>query len=568
MRIEADLTAIGLTAFTATVERVADRFDALVAAGPLTEAQREVFAALAVAFAAGSDREQRKVGDRIGRTLRGDTLPICDDDAWAAAARAELPGLPEGDAWLSLLTLSSDGAKPTKKWTAAAAAHVQRIGEPAFVATVRRWFALVAPRPVLRDAEHWYEPPMADANADALKNLVWACAVVDDPNASEPLATAIGDLAVRCFGKIRGVGALSMKVGNACIHVLSQLPGMRAVAQLSRLGSRVRYRQALALVEKAKLEVARRVGVPPIDLEELSLPTFGLDVDGRARIELGHHTAELAIADDKVTLTFLEGQRRLKAVPAAVKADHAEELRELKATHKELAALVPTVRARLERWFLEPRAWSLADLRARYLDHPLVAQLARRLVYTTADTEVLFFDGRPIGRTGTEVRLADDVQLTLWHPLGRPSEEVAAWRRLLASLQIVQPLRQVDRELYFPEDPAAIASTRFAGRRLGQHQLAALLRERGWTYRLMGQFDGANTPTKRVPAYDLTVELDVDVPEDTEATEAAIYLHVWTGEVRFLDGESRAVRLGDVPTRCFSEVLRDVDLFVTGAARS
>ncbi|MEP6861216.1 MAG: hypothetical protein ABJE66_11370 [Deltaproteobacteria bacterium] len=29
---------------------------------------------------------------------------------------------------------------------------------------------------------------------------------------------------------------LSTKAGNACIYVLSQLPGLRAVAQLSRLG--------------------------------------------------------------------------------------------------------------------------------------------------------------------------------------------------------------------------------------------------------------------------------------------------------------------------------------------
>lgn len=225
------------------------------------------------------------------------------------------------------------------------------------------------------------------------------------------------------------------------------------------------------------------------------------------------------------------------------------------------------VRARLERWFLEPRAWSLADLRARYLDHPLVAQLARRLIYATAETEVIFFDGRPIDRSGVEIALADDVQLRLWHPLGRPADEIAGLRRLLASFEIVQPLRQLDREIYVPDDPDALESTRFAGHRLGQHQLAALLRERGWSYRLMGQFDGANTPTKRVPAYELTVVFDVDVPEDADASEAAIYLHVLAGGVRFLDAADRSVRLGDVPPRCFSEVLRDIDLFVTGAAR-
>lgn len=403
---------------------------------------------------------------------------------------------------------------------------------------------------------------MGDANTVALKNLVWACGTIDEPHASEQLAIAIGDLAVRCFTKIRGVGALSTKAGNACIYVLSQLPGLRAVAQLSRLGSRVRYKQALALVDKAKLECARRAGVSQIDLEEISLPTFGLDVEGRSRIALGDYTAELAIVNDKAALTFFDGDRRLKSIPAALKS--SDELAELKSAQKELAALVPTVRARLERWMIEPRSWSLADLRARYLDHPLVARLARRVIFTTDTTPVIFFDGFPLGVEGKEVAVAEDTQLTLWHPLGRPPGEVAGWRHLLASLDVTQPFKQVDRELYLvdEEEPNAHESTRFAGRAVRQHQLAALLRERGWTYSLMGDFDSANTPTKQLQTHDLRVELDVDVPQAAQTSDAGIYVEVVTGGVRFLrNGQS--LKLTDVPARCLSEVLRDVALFVS-----
>lgn len=97
-----------------------------------------------------------------------------------------------------------------------------------------------------------------------------------------------------------------------------------------------------------------------------------------------------------------------------------------------------------------------------------------------------------------------------------------------------------------------------------QHQLAALFRERGWTYRLMGGFDSANTPTKQLTDYGLVVELDVHVPEDAQTSDAGIYLQVTTGGVRFLRGQA-AVALADVPGRCFSEVMRDIDLFVSAA---
>jgi hypothetical protein len=82
--------------------------------------------------------------------------------------------------------------------------------------------------------------------------------------------------------------------------------------------------------------------VSAIDLEEMSLPTFRLDVEGRARFELGKHTAELALDEDKATLTFFEGKRRLKSAPAG------DEVAELKATHEELALSFVIVSARFE----------------------------------------------------------------------------------------------------------------------------------------------------------------------------------------------------------------------------
>lgn len=566
VRVALDFTPIGLTEIqTCDPANVEARIDAMNATGAMTEAHRELFRVVLMSQMA-TTKDARKVRDRLERKLTGETVPLSDDEPWAAAARADLATSAHRDAWLELLSLAGDGAKPTKKWLAAATAVVVRIGVPAFVEAVRRWFALVAPTPVVRDESDWFTPAMNDTNADALKNLVWACATIDEPKASEQLAVAVGDLAVRCFTKIRGIGALSTKGGNACIYVLSQLPGLRSVAQLSRLGARVRYKVALALIEKAKLECARRAGVSPIDLEEMSLPTFGLDVTGRTRVELGANTAELAVVEDKAVLTFFEGDKRLKSVPAAIKAEHAEELAELKATQKELGALVPTVRARLERWMFEPRTWSLVDLRARYLDHALVAALARRVIYATGDTTVIFFDGFALDRTGKEVPLADDAELSLWHPLDRPASEVAEWRSFLASLDVTQPFKQVERELYRAADePGADASTRFANRRVRQHQLAALLRERGWSYTLQGGFDGGNWPTKQLPTYGITVELDVDIPEDAELADSGIYVQVTTGALRF-SRDGRALPLAEVPSRCYSEVLRDVDLFVSGAA--
>ncbi|HEY6033176.1 MAG TPA: DUF4132 domain-containing protein, partial [Kofleriaceae bacterium] len=505
-------------------------------------------------------KEGRMLRDRLERGLAGDHMRLSSEDPWAALARQDLEASPQRATWLALIELEGDGSKPTKKWLKAATELVATLTAPVFIDHVRRWFAKVAPRPVVRDERNWFTPAMVDVNTDALRNLVWACSTISGERETETLAVLVGDLAVRCFTKIPGVGALSTKAGNACIYVLSQLPGLRAVAQLSRLGARLRYKQAIALVEKAKLEAAKRAGMDPIDLEELALPTFGLDVTGRVRIPIDAYEAELAVVGEDVALTWYGGGKRLKAMPAALKG-HAE-LKELKTTHKELAALVPTLRFQLERWMMEPREWTLADLRTRYLDHPLAAALSRRLIYVAGKRAAIFVDGYPLDVNGKQLELPDDTVLSLWHPLGRPASEIAAWKKLLDSLGVTQPIKQLEREIYAAD---AKAASRFAGKVVRQHQFAALCRERGWTYRLQGQFDSANTPTKALPAYGLQVELEAE-PAGNEVAGSGIFVALRTGNVRF-SRDGKTVKPADVPARCFSEAMRDVDLLVTVGAR-
>jgi hypothetical protein len=336
---------------------------------------------------------------------------------------------------------------------------------------------------------------------------------------------------------------------------------MRAVAQLSRLSARVRYKQALALVDKAKLECATRAGMDPIDLEELAVPTFGLP----AQVELGEHSAELTIDGDDAELVFYAGARQLKSVPTEVKQNHAEKLKELRASHKELAALLPALRARLERWMLEPRQWTLADLRARYVDHPVVGSLARRLIFSTASMSLLFGEDGITDVTGAPVTLPNEAVLELWHPIGRPVAEVRAWRERLEALAITQPFKQAHREIYLLTDAERQTETysnRFAAHLVRQHQFAALCRERFWKYTLQGRWDSHNRPTRRVAAYDLDVEFWVEAGADVPVSDpSSVYLYVATDQVRFVR-RGTPLRLDEVPLRCFSELMRDVDLFV------
>jgi hypothetical protein len=382
-------------------------------------------------------------------------------------------------------------------------------------------------------------------------------------------------MAAASLRKIPNIGAVSARVGNAGINALSSLAGPAAVTQLGRLRLLVKYATARRLVERAMAEAATRAGVTPDEIEEMSVPTYDLDAHGVARRQLGDVTAEIAIDDDEATLTFRgENRKVFKSVPASVKADHAPALTELRRTVKEIGQVLPAQRLRLENLMIGGRELTVEQWRTRYLEHPLVGDIARRLVWTVtaggATTGVMMLDGKPVDARGAPADVPADARVRLFHPLRASVDETLGWRRLLESRELTQPFKQAHREIYVVTDAELVTATysnRFAGHVLRQHQLAALCRDRGWTYSLQGGFDSANNPFLRIPGTDLIVELWTEAPEDRDApmSGSGIYLHVATDQVRFTAGGD-PMPVAQIPPLIFSEAMRDVDLFVSVAS--
>jgi hypothetical protein len=131
-----------------------------------------------------------------------------------------------------------------------------------------------------------------------------------------------------------------------------------------------------------------------------------------------------------------------------------------------------------------------------------------------------------------------------------------------------QPFKQAHREVYILTDAelrTGAYSNRFASHILRQHQFRALCRERGWSYRLQEGFDGDSVPTLVLPHWGLAAELWVEpvFGGEDSMSDAGICLYVTTDRVRFARLDSGGpLTLIDAPALVFSEVMRDVDLFV------
>jgi hypothetical protein len=523
-------------------------------------------------------KNERQGLERLKRLLGDNPLndfPIQEGEAWSNAALQALRSLPNNrqQLWNALLhhCQTAESSKPAQKWLKRAMELVDGVGRDEFKNQVVHWFALVAlPRPVHREPKYarWEADPdllITDKNATILKGLAWSCSGFNDAEISR----ALSELAEVCFKKVRWLGPRCPRVGNACLHILSSTATEAAAAQLSKLDQVVKQPTAKKRIGKSLDQAAEATGQTRADLEEKSVPTFGLGTDGKLSRKVGQHAVELQVVDSRdVQLSWLaQDGKSLKTVPAEVKREHATELKQLQKLAKDVQKMLGAQRIRLERLLISEREWDFEAWRQRYLEQPLLSPIVRRLIWHFKHGEQSalgsWLDGKLVDVNSRPLDwLAPEARVRLWHPIAFPVETVAAWRRWLENNQICQPFKQAHREVYVLTDAeleTANYSNRFAAHIIGQHQFAALATQRGWKYSFMGGFDFQSTPTLDLPASNLAAEFWVEPTGELADTGVSRYLA--TDQVRFLrDGQ--ALPLSEVPAPVFTEVMRDVDLFV------
>jgi len=182
------------------------------------------------------------------------------------------------------------------------------------------------------------------------------------------------------------------------------------------------------------------------------------------------------------------------------------------------------------------------------------------------------------------------VTVSLWHPIGHPIDEIVAWRDWLEQREVIQPFKQAHREVYILTDAerrTATYSNRFAAHILRQHQFHALCAARGWKNKLRLMVDDTYPPAHRLlPSWNLRAEYWVEgagTEYGRDTNDAGAYHYLVTDQVRYYRSDARQMHahaggggyrpdwnqtaqeplpLETIPPLVFSEIMRDVDLFV------
>jgi hypothetical protein len=551
-----------LTQFLAATEREATGY----LASDIVKLHHRLQAILSLSDADNRPAITFPAGDPFGKALTAFAAGLADTDA------TTLP-------WLQLLQLwtKTSGGQPTAKFRKELDAAAAAVGQEQVRQQSTQWLMLLATMPVVETSQtidygggntrtyisHTY---LQEANVAVAKGLVWTVA----PLADDEVLHQLAELAVKCYRKIPGQGPVAL--GNACLLALSQ-NGLPGVSALARVRSRIKQSNTQELIAKYIQQASQTLGVSPAEIEDMAVPDFNL-TDGQAEETLGDYTATLLLASGKADVQWTKAGKPLKTAPAALKATHADDLKELKLAQTQAQQTYTTQRDRLDRSFVDERRIAWPWFEQYYFHHGLLSLLAHALIWRLHRPDGTFQDalwlaGQWQGAHGQPVPAPTaDTELQLWHPVLAPAAEVLAWRELLERHQLRQPLKQAYREVYLltpPEEHTRTYSNRMAAHILKQHQFNSLAKLRGWKYSLLGAYDKgyeSDKATLVLPAQQLQAEFWVsEVNADDAWNDTGIYLYISTDQVRFVRGEE-VMPLPEIPALTFSEVMRDVDLFV------
>jgi hypothetical protein len=547
------------------VPALLDHIEILARARPLPETLLQSLVALHAAikpmeFWGGYKKTVQRLEALIEQKSGG--LPD-EGDAWAEAIRRDIEGMPPGkrEKWLALLQNAPKGtsAKPTVQWKKQADELLAGVGHKDFARRIEQWFGLVG----LKATER-----IQPRNAMLLRSLTWYASLVAGETACRALANAVeGGLR-----KLPAGGLYASSISKACIAALESMPGLEPVAQLSRLKHRVKSPWGLGQIQEAFAAAVARSGVSVAEVEEVSLPTFGLNAEGALRRQVGNSWAELSIVGTRdVALKWFDAAGQELTGKSSLSKPQAAEAKGLRQLAKDIEKMLGAQLARVENFLERDRAWSFAEWKARYLEHPLMANLTRRLIWQFSQgkrsASAIYHKGRFVQANGHPIEPPEaKTEVRLWHPLGVETRAVQEWRRWLEDNQVSQPFKQAHRELYIlteAELTTRTYSNRFAAHILRQHQFKALCDQRGWKSEFIGSWDsGDATPARDLPGWGLRAEFWIEAAGD-EFAESGVALHVSTDQVRFLSIDGQPVEISEVPALVFSEIMRDVDLFVS-----
>ncbi|WP_166871450.1 DUF4132 domain-containing protein [Massilia mucilaginosa] len=279
------------------------------------------------------------------------------------------------------------------------------------------------------------------------------------------------------------------------VDVLAMIGSDTALMLLHRIASKAKFYALQSHADDKIGEIAEALELGSEELEDRLAPDLGLDEDGEMTLDFGPRQFRVGF-DEALKPTVREALgARLDELPKPKKTDDAELAAAAVECYKLLKKDARTIAAqqvrRLEQAMCRRRRWTAQAFRDFLAGHPLLRHLVQRLVWGAygGDGELLASfrvapDGGYTDHADDAFALApgEDIRIGIPHPVELDPALIAAFARLFADYELLQPFAQLARDTHAltQAERGSRALTRWNGAVISAGRLLGLV-DRGWS---------------------------------------------------------------------------------------
>lgn len=325
-----------------------------------------------------------------------------------------------------------------------------------------------------------------------------------------------------------------------------------------QFGAQRQESEALA-VKIAMENLARTAGYPdPIRLTWAMETKEAKSILEKAeKLTFNNVTVELTINElGKSSIVIKRNDKEIKSLPKKLNKERS--VKALKELHEQLKEQYSRSRKSLEEAMVQGDVFLEEEIQ-NLLKHPVIAPMAENLVFISKRNLGFYKDGKLVNTEGKTFALSENTKIAHCVDLYN-SKQWTAYQRYCFENKIVQPFKQVFRELYVPtpdELTEKKISRRYTGHQVQPRKTMAILKSRGWTVDYEEGLQKVLHQEKIIAKVHSMADW-FNIEETVEYPTLEI--------IDFLDKETHErIPFAKLNPIIFSEVMRDIDLVVSVA---
>ncbi len=378
-------------------------------------------------------------------------------------------------------------------------------------------------------------------------------------------------------------------IASEAVQALALSPKPQGLLIVDGISRKFKFKQVKAAAAKALEFAASQLGISTEELADRIVPNLGFNEQMQRIFDYGERKFTVTITTALEIEVFDETGKKLKNMPAPGKRDDevkaAAAYDEFKQMKKQMKTTISSQKMRLEMALSTERKWSVRAWKDLFVKNPIMHQFAIGLIWGMYEGRKLVSSFRYMedGSFNTEEEeeflLPEDDQdggqapmeqfstIGLVHPIEMSEESLSTWKEQLEDYEIVQPIEQLDRQVYYrtEEEGTKKELERFGGVILNDLSLGGKLTAQGWYRGEVEDGGGFYTYYREDKELDLGAVLNFSGSyvggsnEDVTVYEIRFFkagnLSTWSYD---REVETKSLVLSEIPERYFSEIVLQV----------